>query len=147
MSRDWASLAPHSSKFHASPLNPAYRKRSLSFFFLPVASQRVFETQIKATAYMAGKKTTVLCPCPPAHVFVGAMLCDGQDLGIHPAWGHNLPKSHSAARSRGKNLGFGCFEEHYQTNTICQLHHCWGFIPRTCEMCICDDRFRWIWCI
>lgn len=33
LSWDSASLAPHSSKFHASPLNPAYRKCSLSSYF------------------------------------------------------------------------------------------------------------------
>lgn len=67
LSRDSASLAPHSSKFHASPLNPAYRKCSLSFYiFLPVASRWVFKTQIKGTACLKEKKMNCpasLSPC------------------------------------------------------------------------------------
>lgn len=97
-------------------------------FFLPVALWWVFKTQIKATAYMTGKKMTVLCPCPPACVF-GHDALGWPGFGYHPQWGPNLPKPHSVACTRGRNLSFGCFEECYRTNATCQSHHCWGFIP------------------
>lgn len=98
------------------PLNLAYHKRCLSF--LP-AFQRVFRIQVKARAYTERKKLIVLCPCP-SHLCFGQ---DGQDLGI------TLPKSQSFPSSRGRNPGFGCFEDCYQANLIVHPHGCQGFIP------------------
>lgn len=68
LSRDWTSLDPHSFKFHASPLNPAYQKRLLSGF-PPCALRWGFETEIKAAASVAGKKTPDPWLCPSVCVF------------------------------------------------------------------------------
>lgn len=81
LSRDWASLAPHSSKFHASPLNPAYWKCLLSFF--PPSCLTVGFWNSNQSNSLHGRKENY-CPAflSPLHAFLGTMLCDGQDLGI-----------------------------------------------------------------
>lgn len=76
LSRDWTTLDPHSFKFHASPLNPAYQKRLLSGF-PPCALRWVFKTQIKAVASVAGKKTLVPWLCPSVCIYGPGT----QDLG------------------------------------------------------------------
>lgn len=117
LSRDWTSLDPHSFKFHASPLNPAYQKRLLSGF-PPCALRWGFETEIKAAASVAGKKTPDPWLCPSVCVF-GAWY---SRFGISLP---GAPNSYSLLWTREWNCAFVWHEECCWVKAICQACS-WG---------------------
>lgn len=140
-SQDWTSLEPHSSKFHALPLNPAYQKCLLSGF-PPCALRWGFKTQIKAAAYMAERSLS--------HVLVCLHMC----LGMVPRiWGprslRTLPPTLnccSSPRTGERNLGFVCFEQCYQAKAICQSHHAGDLCLYLWNLHL-QQGFQWIRCI
>lgn len=135
-SQDWTSLEPHSSKFHALPLNPAYQKCLLSGF-PPCALRWGFKTQIKAAAYMAERSLS--------HVLVCLHMC----LGMVPRiWGprslRTLPPTLnccSSPRTGERNILVSCALNNAIRQRRSASHIMLGIYASTCEICICNKGF------